>query len=263
VAAPGPLLAGLAGLALGLSVAQLLQVSMRMADSDLAGLDADLLGWLLSETRFGQAWLLRVLMLLLLILLAGRGWRGWRQRHSRSAALLGAAALITLPWSGHAGSGSGWSGALNLLVDVLHLAAAAAWSGALLGLLWLLASGASELARAALSAFARPGLRLVLLLGLSGLARSHDLVGWTLQHWSQADYGRWLLFKLALFAGMLGLAWHNRHYGLPALQAGAERAGLPRRVQGLLLAEALLLLLVLALVALLGMTVPPAHAAQA
>lgn len=241
-------------LALALSALQFLQITARMADVDVSALDAGTLGWVAGQTALGLAWLARTGVLLTL---AGLAW-AWRRRPADKRrlqwlAVLGMAALATLAWNGHAGAGVGWHGGLQWGVDVIHLGAAAAWVGALAGLC-ALALGRSALWRAALARFLRPGLSIVAVLALTGLVRTHELVGWAWTAWTQSAYAGWLLFKLALFAAMLALAWRNRRQ---ATSGAPDPARTERRLRWRLYGETVLIVVVVVVAALLGMTEPP------
>src|SRR5262245_59724999 len=112
-----------------------------------AALDAAVWVDVLARTRFGTVWLVRhglSVLLTALVLL--------RQREASAAdwaafgaqgAVLGAAAVSALAWSGHAASVEAW-GVASVLVDVVHLLAAAVWLGALPALAALLRAGAGE-----------------------------------------------------------------------------------------------------------------------
>jgi copper transport protein len=89
---------------------------------------------------------------------------------------------------------------VNVAADVLHVAAAAAWIGVLLGLL-VLPVGAAEVRRGALLTLAA-----VVVLGLTGILRaSYELLSGS-QLWS-TGYGRALLVKTALLLVTLGAGW--------------------------------------------------------
>ncbi|KAF1021252.1 MAG: Copper resistance protein D [Paracidovorax wautersii] len=249
--------AGAALVALALAAVQLLQITARMAGVGVHELDADTLGWVVGQTPLGHAWLLRSALLLTL---AGLAWAWRRQpvgaRRLGWLAALGMTSLATLPWNGHAGAGEGWHGWLQLGVDVVHLGAAAAWAGALAGFC-VLALARSNRWLAALMRFLRPGLSIVAVLALTGLVRTHELVGWTWAAWTQSAYAGWLLLKLALFAAMLALAWRNRRQALSPGARGPAHQVFERHVRWRLYGETLLLVAVVAVVAVLGMTGPP------
>jgi putative copper resistance protein D len=185
------------------------------------------------------------------------------------AAGLGGVATVSLAWMGHAGAGEGDSGRILLASDVFHLLAAAGWLGALAGFVQLLfvtpvTAQLTSALYAALHRFATIGTILVATLVITGAVNTLSIVGlggiatiWT------SPYGRLLLVKLAVFAGMLVLAAVNRLRLTPAL--ASDRGALQpaqgplrdlRRSVGL---ETLAGAAVLMLVAWLG-TLSPASA---
>jgi len=92
-------------------------------------------------------------------------------------------------------------------VDVLHLTAAAAWLGALLGLAWVLPR-AGRLADGSKRASAL-ALGAVVVLGVTGIVRAATSLSAVSQAWSTA-YGRTLLVKTVLFALLLAAGYVNR-----------------------------------------------------
>ena len=200
-------------------------------------------GRVLAETRFGNAWLVRLVLAVLLAFSFG---------HSGLSAVLAAGLLGSLAWSGHAGAAPGATGHLHLAVDVLHLLAAGAWLGGLLPL-WLLLRRQAELAALfATERFSTLGTWAVGLLLVSGILNACLLLG------SPADlvtttYGQLLLLKIALFVAMVAIAAVNRLRLTPRLPAEAATRDLMRNA----LAETVLGLAILAIVGVLG-TLPPA-----
>ena len=183
-----------------------------------------------------------------------------------AAATLSAIALATLAWSGHAVAGEGTAGMVHLVADIVHLLAAAAWYGALVGLACLVArrdSQESDLraTHRALAGFAVVGTLFVGAIVITGILNAWFVIGPDhLQQVAAGRYGQLLLTKLALFAIMLALAARNRFRLTPALDAviargeeGSARAALLRSVT----IEAGLGLTILALVAWLGTLAPP------
>jgi copper transport protein len=137
---------------------------------------------------------------------------------------LGAAGtMLAHVLAGHAASGH--LAALNLLAQWVHLLAVGVWVG---GFLWLLlgirgAAGRDEGERvAAVQRFSRLATVALGLVVLTGLARAlvevgswHGLVG--------TSFGRTLLVKGALVAGLAAIGAANRFRIVPALQAGGAR----------------------------------------
>lgn len=218
---------------LGLTVALisgaawLLFVAARMADLPLAdALTGAVAGTVVTQTSFGRAWIVRLLLAALIALslcfktnvrIAGPFWRN-ALIVSLSGALVG-----TLAWSGHAAAGTGPQGSVHLASDILHLLAAAAWLGGLLPLAIMLratARGAnphlSVIARVAVARFSILGITSVGTLLATGLINSWMLVG-KIAALAGTDYGRVLCVKIALFLGMVAAAAINRLILTPRL----------------------------------------------
>lgn len=172
-------------------------------------------------------------------------------------AMLGAAAVATFAWMGHGAATEGPGAELHLLADMAHALAAGVWIGALIGFVMLLLFGSErETLRTALMRFSAIGVPLIVLLVATGLVNSWFLVGLDkLGGLPTTNYGRLLLLKLALFAGMLVLAGLNRWRHTAAVaSSGQSRAPL----RATMATEALLGILVLGAVAWFGMLEPPA-----
>ena len=118
--------------------------------------------------------------------------------------------------SGHAGDPG--RGALTITVDALHVAAAAVWIGGLAQLVVVvphatrgLADAARDRARRqALGRFSTLALGSVIVIAVTGGARALWEVGAVSQVWS-TGYGRTLIVKSVLFAGLIALGYRNRH----------------------------------------------------
>jgi len=74
-----------------------------------------------------------------------------------------------------------------------------------------------------LHAFSALGMVFVGALVVSGIAHYGDLTGWSLSALFQSTYGKLLLFKLALFGGMLGLGALHRCTRVPRLGQALTR----------------------------------------
>ena len=187
----------------------------------------------------------------------------------RWLALLAALALVgAIAWTGHAGSTLGELGDLHLVADVLHLAAASAWFGGLIGLPVLFAVGwrrpGPEWAPLQLDAvrrFSTIGLASVAALIGSGIVNAWILVG-SFRALLVTDYGQLLLLKLAVFAAMVGFATVNRLQLTPQLALavkgeadGGELSALTRNTW----IEFALALAIFAIVGLLGTLHPAIH----
>jgi putative copper resistance protein D len=165
-------------------------------------------------------------------------------------ATVGTLAAASFAWTGHGGVGDGLGGTVHLVADVAHLLAAAVWIGALIALTPLVLGPDKDAARTSLLAFSGIGPAVVAVLVLTGLVNGWFLVGpGRVLALPDSPYGRLLLFKLAAFLAMLGLAAANRLVLTPRLDLKSLRASL--------VAETALGFLVLALVAWLGTLPPP------
>ncbi|RDV01261.1 copper homeostasis membrane protein CopD [Undibacter mobilis] len=205
------------------------------------------------DTRFGRIGCLRLALVLIaaaLLLWKGNGWTAL----AATTALIASVAIM-----GHAGAGTGMTGAIHLTSDVIHLAAAGAWLGALPALAWLLWRSRTGPAQGALAAevtrrFGTVALIAVAALLASGIVNTAILVGWPTDPLA-TTYARALALKIGLFVAMLALAAFNRFRLTPAL----PRPGALRALAGTALAETGLGLGVLLLVGLLGTLPPAAH----
>jgi copper resistance protein D len=190
----------------------------------------------------------------------------------RWVALITALALVgAIAWTGHAGSTPGELGYLHLAADVLHLFAASAWIGGLMGLILLLAAGRRRSALEwgplqldAVCRFSVLGLISVAALILSGIVNAWILVG-SVRGLLVTDYGRLLLLKLAAFATMIGFAGINRFWLTPRLEPVSKAGIYPRALSALsrnTFIEIALGLAIFAMVGVLGTLHPAIHLMQ-
>ena len=221
----------------------------------------------LTRTRFGQVWEVRLILVLLLpsLLVAGDhlGRRRGAAALSWATLLLGAAVAAALAWAGHAGATQGAAGEIHVIADALHLLAAAAWLGALppLALLYARAKDEREwldIARDATRRFSWLGMACVATLLATGVVNSWFLVG-GVPGLLGTPYGRLLLLKLALFVAMVSVAAVNRQRLTPQLVDGVAPTAALRRLRRNALIETALGLAILAVVGALGTEPPGAH----
>jgi copper resistance protein D len=225
----------------------------------------DVLSVVVNETQFGLVCEIR---LALAIILAGclTFDRLAPLRWLALASALGLTAAIA--WTGHAGSGVGELGVLQLAADLLHLLAAAAWLGGLVSLALLLAAacrhdalGWASVAREATERFSTLGIASVGAILATGIVNSWILVG-SLHALIGTEYGRLLMLKIALFAAMLSIAGVNRFWLTPrlALTSGSEpQLRVLRRLARNSTIEIALGLAVFAIVGALGTMHPAIH----
>ena len=214
-------------------------------------LSADVVGDVLS-TRFGLFWGLG-LAAWLMVSGAAMVWRGDRTRLVAVGVPL--AVLAFLPaLGGHSSVQS--PVALLLPANVLHVVSASAWLGGVGALVFALRAATARLEStdrtrllaAVVGRFsALAGIAIAVLLA-SGVVQGLVEVR-TVAHLFDTAYGRAVLAKVILFAGIVVLGWINRRRLLPALDDAARNAADPGRT-GVLLRRTLRTELVLGIAAL-------------
>ena len=237
-------------------------MGMPVADVDRASL-----GWYLLETSAGRAAMARGALLVALMFVLG-----WHRRRGKVetafplAATLAGGALASLAWNGHAAAGEGVAGAVRLAAGLVHLLAAGGWIAAVLMFLWMLLRGkkASNSGRLRsthdfLHGFSTMGTIFVAALIVSGIAHYGDLTAWSLSTLLQSTYGNLLLFKLVLFAGMVGLGALHRWVLVPRLGRALTSGDHVQEAHALrqsVTAEAALAILIVIVVSVLGTLSP-------
>ncbi|MCP3050693.1 copper homeostasis membrane protein CopD [Xanthomonas euvesicatoria pv. allii] len=185
---------------------------------------------LLTQTSVGAAWIVRVVVLLLA---AGAAVSPGSVRFRMClAATFGAAALATLAWTGHGAMSAGAVAWLHLGADISHLLAAGAWIGALMSFALIARQTSADktdvsfrLLADTAKGFAQLGSVIVAVLLISGAINYVLVVGPSLSGLVATTYGRVLLIKLGLFAGMLLLAAANRFRITPTLEVALREGG--------------------------------------
>jgi putative copper export protein/mono/diheme cytochrome c family protein len=227
----------------------------------------DVIGVVLTRTRFGGVFEVRLALLLSLAAILATGDRldgrpgGVLLRWG--AVFLGGGFAAALAWAGHAAAAQGVEGEVNAASDVLHLVAASAWLGALVPLALLYARACSDgsrldTARAATRRFSLLGIASVATLLATGIVNSWFLVG-GIPGLLGTLYGRLLLVKLVLFAAMVGVAAVNRRRLTPQLNGIVAPAAALKRLRRNALIETALGLGILLVVGALGTEPPGAH----
>ena len=255
-------LAGVASaFALAGSVFGLWTMARSMSDGDAASTLATT-HMLLKQTTVGATWIIRVALLGVAVGIAALPVGGSMRVRVSAVALLGAGALATLAWTGHGAMSEGTVAWLHLAVDIAHLVAAGAWLGAVLALVLITqhtAGAASDdsirLLATTSSGFAQIGSGIVATLVVSGIVNYVLILGPSVSGLFTAPYGRLLLAKLGLFAGMLVLATANRFRFAPALMHAVQDGDKVSAVSALrrsLWTETSFAFAILILVALLG-----------
>jgi putative copper resistance protein D len=225
-------------------------------------------GIVLTQTAFGDAWMLRLAMasLLAVLLLLPKRNPGFASATDIICAMLAAGLAASLAWAGHAAATEGFDGTVHLASDSLHLVAAGAWLGALWPLSILLGH-ASEAGDAASAAIAYQATRRFSTLGLisvaailaTGVVNTYEILGMMAFSMMGTDYNRLLLAKIGLFIAMLAIAAFNRQRLTPRLSDERDRRRAIRQLRWNSLAEVGLGLLILVIVAALGRIAPHGH----
>jgi len=252
-----------AALVLGVSAGLgLLAQTIVLAGSFEAGLTPDALQGVVSGMSLGLAAVVRVVaafIALLLLVTAGQSQALWPL-----SAAAGIVAVATFGWMGHGADTEAEAGLYHLAAEVLHALTAAAWIGALVAFVFLFRQRADlSTVHNALRRFSQIGVPLVAVLVLTGLVNSWFLVGPdNLAGLFTTPYGRLLLAKLGMFAGMLVLAALNRNRHTPAIEASLSSHEpspmITARLRRSIALEAALGLGVLGVVAWFGTLAPPA-----
>jgi putative copper export protein/mono/diheme cytochrome c family protein len=208
----------------------------------------DRLMLVLTQTRFGAVFSLR-LALLLLAAIALR-WPGGRSG-SWLACLLLAAAILLQPLLGH---GAASDGALVPLATAAHVLAASVWLGALFPL-WLTLRGAARAGALAARRFSPVGLACVLIIVATAVLQ-WPMLG-DVPRFIGTPYGLFAAGKVFLFAVMLAFAAVNRFVFTPRALAGREDA--LRAIRVSVFAEALVGVALIGAAAALASLPPAAH----
>jgi putative copper resistance protein D len=263
---PRPVLFGAAVILVLAAFVALCAQTAVMSGSMADAFSTDALSSVLTDTQFGSGTSVRLGLAVLagLILVMGQPSRAlWV-----AASVLGAGVVASFALTGHGSADEGLAGWIHLVADILHLAAAAVWLGALVALAILIfRSGGSApqadlgILHRALEGFSGIGSGVVAVLLASGLINGWYLVGPShLPDMIRTPYGLLLTAKVVLFGGMLALAAANRFAHTPRL-GGALAEGLPMdgaiaALRRSVLLETSLGLAVLILVSILGTLAP-------
>jgi len=230
----------------------------------------DVLWTVLSQTDFGNDWLVRLILACALagVSVAFFSVRGAKSVWLRAVAVILAAAFVgSLAWAGHAIGGQGVEGVIHPAADILHLVAAAVWVGALIPLAMLLAMSARNanglaVARTATLRFSTLGIVSVATILLTGIVNTWYLSG-SIDALTETKYGHLLLIKIALFFAMVGVAAFNRLQLTPRLVGGPNISvaqGAQRQLCRNATIEAAMGAAIIAIVAAVGTLPPGSHA---
>lgn len=243
--------------AAALSVATLMLRLWLQASS--LGIDAwsgERLDLLLTGTGWGLAWVLQAIATLGFVM----GLFVARAPYGRSAGWMGAGVgavlLSAVPaLGGHAASVSRFN-AVAIVSDMLHVLGAGVWLGTLLAVLavglpaaFSAGPGGGVAAISMVRAFSPIGLAGAGVVGLTGVVNTLFQLGAVSDLWT-TDYGRTLLIKLLLLAGVAALGWYNWRRVLPVLDADDGTGRLRSTARAELVVGAAVLLVTAVLVAL-------------
>ncbi len=223
----------------------------------------------LTQTDFGNDWLLRGAIIAAFAALLARESLARetfmlpaRRPFGAAALLLLAAAFVgSLAWAGHAVGAEGIEGVIHPAADALHLVAAAAWVGTLLPLALVLAAlgnGEPAATRRIVERYSTLGLFSVAAILASGAINTWYLAG-SVAALTDTVYGRLVLGKVALFAGMVAVAAVNRFWLTPRIDIARTAASASSALRRNVAVEIALGVAVLAIVAVLGRSPPAAH----
>jgi putative copper resistance protein D len=212
--------------------------------------DPDTLCAVLFDTGFGHVWLGRAALSLLLLLQI-------RGRRSGRVALTAGALLASLSLIGHAAMQAGLPGLLHRLNQATHLLAGGFWLGALVPFVRCLPKLRVPDLRAeaiqALQRFSAVGHVAVAAVLASGVVNVVLVLGGWPTDWS-SPYQALLAGKILAVLAMTGLAIANRYILVPRIRRSNGSA--VRRIRDGAVAEIVLGLGVLALVAVFGLLDP-------
>lgn len=230
-----------------------------IADDPHAMLDPAMLGTVVWQTRYGQAWLLRLLgaAVLLAVVWTGAGRRSPATIPGLWPALVAGLALAPLSLSGHAAMQEGGAGVVHALSDYIHCLAAGLWLGSLPVFLHCLRAWEQPASRPqasrALLRFSTAGHVAVALLLASGALNAWLIVAPAGLD-AGAGYQQLLLLKVLIALAMTVLAIVNRYRWIRRLRSARQQA--LASIRRNTLAELVLGALVLALVGCLGLMAP-------
>ena len=220
-------------------------------------------GTVLLETRFGRVWQLRLGLIATAFVLVASALSQVKARRALIALLwlVSVVLLVSLACISHAAAAT--MQPLGVLGDMIHLCAAGLWIGGLVPLTIFLACvrasfSLSEMVPYVLPRFSMLSLCCVSVLVVSGISNSWLLVG-SIYALFATPYGQLLLFKLALFAILVGFGARNRFLVKAKQPKAAADPNLLGQLRRNVVCEACLGVAVVVIVACLGVTPPARH----
>jgi putative copper resistance protein D len=189
-----------------------------------------------ANNRFGGAALAQAAVAVLVALLAGRA----RTRRGAGVALAGTALAGLAPaWWGHAGTSS--APMLAVLSAWAHVLAATVWVGGLAAVVFLALRPGSPDPLGPARRFSRLATWTFGIVIVTGLENSLAHLG-SLSNLFGTSWGRLVLIKVGLLAGIAWLGWVNRRWSLPLLANGGGVSA-RRRFRCVAIAEVAVMLL--------------------
>jgi copper resistance protein D len=217
----------------------------------------------LFETQFGRVWQLRLGLIAAAFVLVASALAQVKAPRALVVVLwlVSVVLLTSLAWISHAAAATVHP--FGVLGDMLHLCAAGFWIGGLVPLIIFLAHvrGSFSLGETVVRVvrrFSTLSLCCVSVLVLSGISNSWLLVG-SIYALFTTPYGQLLLFKLALFAILVGFGARNRFLVKAKLPRTAADPNLLSRLRRNVVCEIYLGVAVVVIVACLGVTPPSWH----
>jgi putative copper resistance protein D len=249
--------------------AWLVFVAAEIGRSSVADAVSQGLAWIvLTQTAFGDAWVLRleIASLLAVLLLLPKPNPRLESATDIICAMLAAGLAASLAWAGHAAATEGLDGTIHLASDALHLVAAGAWLGALWPLSIMLGRArkagdpvSAAIAYQATQRFSILGLVSVATILTTGVVNTYEILGMMAFSMMGTDYNRLLLAKICFFIAMLAIAAVNHQRLTPQLSAERDPRRAMRQLRWNSMTEVGLGLVILAIVAVLGRVPPHLH----
>lgn len=198
-------------IAFATAVAVLLPVQVARAAQDWSqAFDSDLVAAVISRTTPGRSWTVQAVGALLLI-------AAYFRRSDLGIVCAGVIIMAGLSLTGHAAASDGVVGLLRQANNVLHLAASAAWIGALPYVMALLPRLSEPSARDVLIRYSGEGHFWVALVLSTGIAATFWIFGGLPTSPSVPYQALWWI-KTTSVAAMVLLALHNRYVSVPRLR---------------------------------------------
>jgi putative copper resistance protein D len=217
----------------------------------------------LLETQFGRVWQLRLGLIATAFVLAASALAKVEARRALIAILwlVSIVLLVSLALISHAAAAT--IQPFGVLGDMIHLCVAGLWIGGLVPLAIFLAAARaifslSERVPCVLARFSALSLCCVSVLVVTGISNGWLLVG-SIYGLFTTPYGQLLLFKLALFAILVGFGARNRFLVKAKLPKAAADPEVLAQLRRNVICETYLGVAVVVIVACLGVTPPAWH----